>query len=128
MSEVFSFERFAGSGKGLRARPILGDGEAATPENIYSISYRVRNVTDGLTSGSTDLDVDEVLFATARAWTKYRNGYTFLFNAPGTLWPDPNKVYRILVTFVPKDANGDADTQRAFTEVWEVTTTDPLGS
>lgn len=118
-AEVFKFEEFAGSGKGLLAAPILVDNELAVLDDIDSISYRVIKLSDGSeVSGSIDLSA---MKSTPQPWNRDSVGYTFLWNAPGTLWPDPNEKYRIIVTFNTVPALGGF----SFIKIWQVSTVDP---
>lgn len=125
MSEVYTFEEYAGSSRGLLARATLPTDVLATSANINSITYRVKDMTaGGAWSAPAALVVADVMFATPQTWSRQTGkgtGYTFRWAAPGSLWPVAGHKYRIEITFVPEDGNGNALPALAFIEVWEAT-------
>lgn len=98
-SLVESFEVFAGSAKGLTARPIGPDDVEATADNLASITYESFDEATGDLVASGALVVADVMLAEPQSWSEDRVGYTLLWPAPGTLWPLPNKRYRVQLTF-----------------------------
>lgn len=122
MSEdIYRFDEWAGSGRGLEARPIMPNDIVALLSHIQSITYEVNDILIPGTIVSGSLDPDDVMFEEAQAWDKDDEGYTFLWNAPGTLWPTAGKKYRIVVAFVQTALQGG----NTFLRVWEVTTKNP---
>ncbi len=113
---IFEFCAFAGSGRGLRARVIQPSGDVALLADIDTITYESINISDGTDVDSGSLVVADVMLTEPAGWNIEEEGYTFLWQAPGTLWPDEGKVYRIIVTFTTIDAI-------AFKLAWEATTT-----
>lgn len=103
-SLVESFTVFAGSAKGLTARPIGPDDVEATAANLASITYKSFDEATGLLIASGTLTLADVMLAEAGSW-KFSPGYTFRWAAPGTLWPLANKSYRIQLTFTPAAAD-----------------------
>ena len=121
MSDVYRFKEYAGSGRGLMARPVLPGNRIAFLADIESIDYAVYNTTDGGPAVTGSLVVADVMLAAVDTWARDGKGYSFLWPAPGSLWPLAGKVYRIVVSFhLKEDGAGDV-----FIETWEVTTTNP---
>lgn len=120
--DIFRFTEFCGSGRGLIAGPILPNNQIAKKSDISVISYEVKNITDNTPSVTGSLDVDDVMFDTPQPWDYDKRGYTFLWRAPGTLWPLPKKSYRVKVTFTTVPALGSI----SFFLVWQVDTIDPI--
>ncbi len=121
MSDVFRFKEYAGSGRGLQARPILPGNRIAFLVDIDTITYAVYNTTDRGPAVTGTLVPADVMLAAVATWARDTKGYSFLWPAPGSLWPLAGKVYRVVVTFHLVNVDeGDA-----FIEAWEVTTTDP---
>jgi hypothetical protein len=128
VAEIFRWVDFANNARPLVSRPILPwtFNSPAFKQHIHSISLSV--YVGGVLQGSPiTLDVDKVMFEDRQEWGKDRNGYTFLYPAPGSLWPDPDKTYRVVITFVPKDDDGGPLATHTFIEIWEVTTISHLG-
>lgn len=119
--EVFKMTELAGSGRAMLARPYGPDNAMAVPADIDTIAYaaHVKGNATPFTSGS--LTVADVLLDTPVAWDVDDTGYTFIWPAPGTLWPTAGTTYRIIVTFTP--SNGDP----AYLLVWEVRAIAPEG-
>lgn len=126
MSEIMSFTEYAGSGRGLRARPTTPIDVVASPSNIDSIFYQIKPMPGGPLGPEVPLVVADVLFDVPRKWFKSPDGYTLLIPIPGSAWPTPG-LYRIIVTLVPKDAGGTPRPDLAFSEVWECTAIAPAG-
>lgn len=121
-ADIFKFNTWAGSSRGLLARPILPNNVVCFRADIQSISYRVVDL-DTLAEVSGMLVVNDVMFTTLQLpWKPDTTGYTFNWGAPGTLWPLPNKKYRIVLTFllVPILFGG-----ASFILVYEANTKDP---
>jgi len=118
-AEPFLFEEYAGSGRGLIAAPIFLDNLLALRADIDAISFKVIKLSDSSeVTGSVPLSAMKVA---AVPWDRDDVGYSFLWNAPGTLWPDPNEKYRIIVIFTVTVALGGY----SFIKTWEVSTKDP---
>jgi hypothetical protein len=120
-AEIFKFEEFAGSGRGLMARPILLQDVVATVENIESIDWEVHDTTTGNPPQTGSLVVSEVMSAAPVPWALDKVGRTFLWPAPGSLWAVACHKYRIIVKFTTIEEIGGG----TFLEVWEVTPKDP---
>lgn len=122
-SQIIKFDEFAGSGRGLMARPIMLNDQVATKSNIASITWDVYDITVGGGGGhqSGTLDVNVVMLDSPQSWALDPGGRTFLWQAPGSLWSAPGHTYRIVVTFTQSVALGGA----SFIEVWEVTPKSP---
>lgn len=115
-AEHLSITAWAGISEGLLSRPRLRDDTDATSENIASITYasHVKGVDNPHATG--ELTVADVMHATPQrsdSWTSDTTGYTFAWQAPGSLWPTAGVEYRLIVTFTPTDGE-------PFVEVWAV--------
>jgi hypothetical protein len=118
-AEIFSFEEFNGSGKSLLAAPYLVGNTLLTAADVEAITYKIKKMSDSSeVTGSVPLDA---MLAVPAEWNRDEIGYTFQWDAPGTLWPDAGEVYRIIITFTLIAALGGG----SFKKVWEVTTVDP---
>jgi hypothetical protein len=102
-SLVESFTVFAGSGKGLTARPIGPDDVEATADNLESITYESFDEATSTLVASGTLVIADVMLEEPGTWPKDTTGYTLLWPAPGTLWPTADKRYRVQLTFTPLD-------------------------
>ena len=119
-ADCFAFEQYAGSGRGLMARPRMPTDVDALREHISAIEFEIYNMTDGGVPVTGELGVDESMFDSPRPWGVDKIGHTFLHPASGAWWPLADKVYRIIITFIPtEDAVPGAI---PFFEVWQVTT------
>lgn len=124
MSDTMEFTEYVGSSRGLRARPVLPTDVLASPDNIHTINYRVKDMTTGITGAPVPLVVADVLFTVPRKWQKSPDGYTMLIPMPGSAWPSPGK-WKIIVTLIPKDGGGNPIAAQAFSETWLCTAVDP---
>lgn len=117
---IFRMTEFAGSGRGLKARPYNGDGTLATSANISSIAWAATNADTGAAVGSGSLSpVSSYMTAAATTSDDDPNfEYTFLWDCPGTNWPTAGSVYRVVVVFTPASGNPHK-------HVWEVTAKSP---
>lgn len=113
---VFTFCEMAGSSRGLQARIVLADDSAALRDDITAIGYAVYNVTDETGPVTGVLDPVDVMLTALAEWDVDDVGYSFIWQAPGTLWPDADKQYRIAVTFLTSAEHGAVD----IIQVWEV--------
>lgn len=120
---ALKFYEWAGSSRGLQSRPMLADNTPLYQSGVDSISYDVYNVTDNLGPVTGTLDPNEVMFAALQEWEKDDEGCSFIWQAPGTLWPLANKTYRIVVTFLTTTDHGSVE----IIHVWEVITRNPEG-
>lgn len=121
--DIHRFEVWKQSGRGLLARPVLPNNIVATRDMIDSISYAVYDLADVSDPTFTgNLVVADVMLTEPATWTIDTKGYTFLWGAPGSLWPNAG-THRIIITFNVKPANGGY----IFIEVYEATAKDPLG-
>lgn len=130
-ADVLEFGVFANSSRGLMARVILPNNIIAYKEHIQSIGYSVKNRTDNTPAVTGTLDPDDVMFSALQleGWPSDKIGYTLLWPADGSLWPEADKEYRIALTFVivnpfplkPILAG------KAFILAYEAETEDPLG-
>lgn len=121
-ANVLMFDQFADSGRGLLARVVLPNNVVALRENIGDISYT--SYLDGEEVESGILDVDVVMMEAAVPWRFDADGYTFFWAAPGELWPESNKPYRVVIDFVVEAP----DTQMhgfGFTLVYQANTKNP---
>lgn len=119
--DIFRFEVFANSARGLIARPVMPNNVVAVKSNIASINYTVKDmVTGNLVTGA--LDPNLVMFDTAQTWKYDKLGFTFLWVAPGSLWPLADRDYAISVVFVQQMLLGG----NSFIEAWRAATKDPL--
>jgi hypothetical protein len=100
-ANVEAFEVFAGSAKGLQARPLNADGSIATSENIASIAYASFDESNGEKVAFGELDVADVMHSSPQSWDVDEDGCTFHWPAPGSLWPAADKRYRVQITFTP---------------------------
>jgi hypothetical protein len=100
---VESFTVFAGSGKGLTARPIGPDDVEATADNLASVTFESFDEVTGLLVASGIIAIAAVMLADYVPWSKDLIGYSFRWPAPGTLWPAAGGRYRVQVTFTPSD-------------------------
>jgi hypothetical protein len=121
-ADIFAFEELAGSGRGLMAGIIMPNNVFALQSHIHLVSYEAKNITDNLPPLTGSLTVADVMKTSAQPWSRDSVGYGFLWQAPGTLWLLPAKVYRIVVTFTQIPAIGGL----SFKLAWEVTTKDPF--
>jgi len=123
--DSFSFDEYAGSGRGLLARPVLPNNVNCVQSHVASIDYKVIKKSDSSFVTGT-LDPEDVMLTAPsgkNTWPKDQIGYTFNWAMPGTLIPDPNETYQIVITFtlVPAlDGN-------KFIRIWKATTFDPEG-
>jgi hypothetical protein len=111
-----TFTSRPGAARGLQARPILADSLTMYLADVASISYTVTNLTDGGSPVTGTLTPADVMFDTKQIpWTEDRIGYTFLWQAPGSLWPTASKQYHIDVHLVGTDGC-------TYKHAWVVTT------
>jgi len=117
---AFEFDEYAGSARGLFARPVMPGNIIALREHIQAIKYEV--FLDGGSLGTpVDLVVADVMLTALAEWRLDKIGYSFVFEAPGTLWPLAAKRYRVVVTFTQTSLAGGKN----FILVWQVNTKDP---
>lgn len=102
-ADVLAFLVFANSSRGLMARVILPTNVIAVKADIAVIEYSVFDKLTGEPPAVGTLDVDQVMYSAAQPWSKDNLGYTFLWPADGSLWPDPNKRYRVKLVFTMVD-------------------------
>ncbi len=118
---VTEFKVLAASARDLIAAPLNSGNVLALRGTITSISYETYAKGSNALLASGTLDKAVVMFTSAQSWSLDTIGYTFLWNAPGTLWPLANKKYRIVVTFTPTTGN-------PYVLVWEADTTSTTGA
>jgi hypothetical protein len=124
-ANVLIFEEFAGSGRGLLARPLLPNNITATRTNIGEIGYTIKNlITSSVVTGVLDPAV--VMLASPMPWKFDPVGYTFFWAAFGTLWPNVNTDYRIVIDFLI-EAPGTQLHGFGFKLAYQAKTKDPLG-
>lgn len=123
-AEVFKFEEWAGSSRGLMARPVLPSDVIMVQANVAAIGYQVYNITDGGAPLTGTLDVLTVMKTSPQTWNRDGKGFTFLHEGDGSWWSLPGKVYRVVISFVTTPILGS----KTLIEVWEVTTKDPAGA
>jgi hypothetical protein len=114
----FKFEEWAGSARGLCARPIRGQKTPIVAADVQSVRYESWDVDAKTLVASGPLTVADVMLAALAPWSYDDVGYTFLWEAPGTLWPVAGKSYRVIVyyTLTPLFNNN------TFIRVWRVKT------
>lgn len=124
-ADVLVFEEFAGSGRGLLARPILMNNANASPANISLIEYLVYLLGNPVPVFSGELVIADVLSATMTPWPNKKDsiGFSFLWPADGDLWPDPGQQYRIIVRFTTTPVLGS----KKFILAWQANTFAPSG-
>lgn len=128
MSDILTFDQFAGSARGLIARPIAPNNVIVTSALIDTITYRVKNLTDNLEPATGPVPAS-CLYAAVQPWPKDPKGFTFLWEVDGALWPLALKVYRVNVIFTFKNtlALYPNLAGKSFVLAWQANTTDPLG-
>ncbi len=122
--DIMVWDEFAENSRGLMARPIMPNNVVALREHIATIQAEVYNRTDGGAPTIVPLTVNEVMLTAPSGkgtWNKDEIGYTFLWPADGTLWPDPAKVYQVVIRFTTVLALGS----KQFVRVWRANTFDP---
>jgi len=127
-ADVFEFNQFAGSGRGLQARAYLPNNLPILRSYVQSISYEVYNRTDAVSVGNGSLDISLSMFDTPQAWRKDNKGFYILWTVPGILWPLPDKQYRSVLTvnLINPFAVYPAFAGKSFKLVWQANTKDPL--
>lgn len=121
-AEIFKFQEYAGSGRALVGALRFFDNTLTLLEHIASISYKVVKLSDGtVVTGIVPLNA---MKSAPVPWRRDSYGYTFLWNAPGWLWPTAGERYRIIVTWITVPTYTPAPSA-PFIKVWEVTTLDP---
>jgi len=126
--DIFVWNEFAGSSRGLLARPVLPNNIDALRGHITSIEYKVYNVTDGGPPDVGTLDPLDVMLTAPSGkgtWTKDDIGYTFNWPASGDLWALPGKKYQIVLTFTCSNLIATL-TGKQFIRVYKVTTYNPI--
>lgn len=125
-SLIYEFTEFAGSGRGIMALPLLPNNVIAYKSDIEAIGYAIYDLTAGGPPVSGAIDPNFTMFDTPIKWAQSMKGATFNWPAPGTLWPLPNKRYRIVVTFTIIDPHPDLYLSgKSFILAWEVITKSP---
>jgi len=118
-ADIFRWDDFASSGRGLIAGPILPQGIMALREHIASITYKVKNLTTlAVVTDSIDLSY---MYSSVQPWDRDPNGFTFLWPASGDLWPNANTDYSITIEFITTPLMGNLK----FKLVWRVSAKDP---
>jgi hypothetical protein len=97
-----------GSSRGLMARPILANNQPALRSVVSTVGYKVTNLTTGAStpsSGYQSLTPADVFYTALQ--TPFPGGdafgYSFLWRASGTLWPDASTDYFIDIQFTTTD-------------------------
>lgn len=107
MNQSVTTQVWAGSGVGLMARVMLTTDEVGYREDIASIAYEV--FVDGESQSPAvtgTLTVATVMLTALTAWAKDPTGKTFHWDAPGTLFPDADTEYVVVLTFTPETGSG----------------------
>lgn len=104
-----------GSGRGLRARPELADGGIMSLADVVSIAYSVTELPSG-SPATGSLTPSDVMFDSEQTPWDQGGGYTFQWQAPGSLWPTASKQYFVDVAFTCSDG-------LVYKHAWQVTTT-----
>ena len=123
-AQVLIFDVFAGSGKGLMARPILPNNSVCFKTHVGTIEYEIYNVTDGDVPVTGTLDPDVVMFSSVQPWKYDNGGYSFLWAAFGTLWPEHSKIMRVVVR-IQLSIPGSPFDGFVFLMVWQPMTKNP---
>jgi len=121
LAQVLRFTVFEESSIGLLARLLLPNNNICYLANISEIQYSVYNKTDGGPPVQGDLTVADVMYSTAQTWKYDSQGFTFLWAIPGSLMPDPDKTYRIVLKYTYY-LPGSSFNGKKFKLVWEGTT------
>lgn len=128
--DTLVWDEWAGSSRGLLARPILPNNVVALRTHIASIVAEVYNLTDGGAPEVVPLVVNDVMLTAPSGkdtWGKDQIGYTFNWPADGSLWPDPDKDYKVVITFTC-NATIPALEDKEFIRVWQNHTYDPTAA
>lgn len=129
-ADVLPFSVFAESSRGLMARVILPNNAVAVRADIASIDYEVYNKTDGGVPVTGALVVADVMYTALQTdWNKDDIGYTFMWGVDGSLWPTPDKRYRVVLIFTiiaPFTAKPEL-AGKSFIIAYDANTKDPSG-
>lgn len=125
-AEILQFSVAILSSRGLLARAILPNNAVAVKADIDSIQFSVKKRGSSAPAETGTLNVAEMMLDAPAPWSKDKKGYTFLWPAPGTLWPDEAQ-YRITITLVIKTPYPayPAIAGKAFTFTYQANTFDP---
>jgi hypothetical protein len=127
MAEILNFKNFHLSSRGLLARIILPNNQVAYRDDISSISYEVKNITDGLPSETGNLTVADVMFNALQIWNKDDTGFTFGWAFDGDLIPLPDKSYRFVLRFTIRPDHPVVNLQgKSFVVAYQANTRSPL--
>lgn len=129
MADIFQFEQWALSARGLMARPILPNNQPAFSTDIATIGFVVHNVSDNVEIAAGTLDPAVVMYPTLqKPWKKDLIGFTLLWPFPGSYVPEPGKIIRFKLTPTIINPHGNAQLSgKSFIMVWQADTKDPLG-
>lgn len=123
-AEPFFFDEYAGSSRDLICAPKRTQKLLYLAPDIAAITYLVNHFPQGGAPqepgqmGNVPLSA---MLATPVEWHRDKLGYSFIWTAPGTLWPTPGQQYRLILTFTTSVALGG----KPFIKTWHVTTFDP---
>jgi hypothetical protein len=123
--EVMEWDEIADSARGLLARPILPGNIIALREHIDTITYEIYKVGSSDPPVTGILDVADVMLVAPsgkKTWRKDEIGFTFNWQADGSLWPTAGESYQIIVIFTTKSTYGS----KTFKRIWRVNTKDPV--
>jgi hypothetical protein len=128
MADIFEFENFVQSSRGLMARPILPNNKAALRADIETVGFVCHNITDNVEIAAGALDPAIVMFPLLqKPWRKDDTGFSFLWAFPGNYVPDPGKKVRFKITFTIIPTHVDPQLQgKSFVMVYQADTKDPL--
>ena len=108
-ADMITVQVFANTGESLMARLTVADAVKVRSE-VTSIAYSIQEQqwnsttreweSDGTAPVTGALVVATVMMTVVTAWGKDEGGYTFKWDAAGTLWPTADIAYEVTVSFV----------------------------
>lgn len=122
MAEILKFDQWISSARGLISKVVLPSNVLGLREHFASGSYSVTKLGSADPPATGPLDIATVMFVAPQTWSRDPQGMTFLWQAPGTLWPTVGN-YRIVITLVTTPLLGNL----GILLVFEANAKDPLG-
>lgn len=113
-------EEWIGASKGLMGKIKLPSNLIALRADIATVTYSVKLMGSANPPVTGNLDPAIVMLVATAPWNRDPEGHSFLWEAPGSLWPDPG-TYRVTVTFTTTVLLGS----KPIIELWEIEAKDP---
>lgn len=128
MADIFEFEQFSNSARGLMGRPILPNNKPALRQDIAAVGFVVHDLTDNTLVASGQLDPAVVMFtALQKPWRKDDVGFSFLWAFPGNYVAVADHKIRFKITFTMIDPHPDPQlSNKSFLIVYQADVRDPL--